>query len=106
VPDTFAAPPSPKGDRALTGHEEFHQQLLGYGLSTVEINYYLPDYPSLLQVFVWQLYDEAPHFPVLKRFMDFWRREIEAVVHSVRLAHSMQLGPRVWRPVNGIITIQ
>jgi uncharacterized protein Usg len=90
----------------LTGHEDFHRQLLGYGLSTAEISYYLPDYPSLLQVFVWQHHDEAPHFPVLNRFLDHWRRDIEAVVHSVRLAHSMMLGPRVWRPVNGIITIQ
>ena len=90
----------------MTGHKEFHLQLLGYGLSTVEIHYYLPDYPSLLQVFAWQLYDEAPHFPALKRFLDHWRREIEAVVHSVRMAHSMMLGPREWRPVNGIITIQ
>ncbi len=89
----------------MSGHEEFRLQLLGYGLSTVEINYYLPDYPSLLQVFVWQTYDEAPHFPALQRFLDHWRREIEAVVHSVRMAHSMLLGPREWRPVNGIITL-
>ncbi|MFC3592721.1 usg protein [Novosphingobium piscinae] len=81
-------------------------QLQGYGLSTAEISYYMPDYPSLLQVFIWQFYDEAPHFPELRKFLDHWRREVEAVLHSVRLAHARLLGPREWRSVNGIITIQ
>ncbi len=90
----------------MTGQEELRLQLQGYGLSTVEINYYLPDFPSLLQVFVWQLYDEAPHFPELRRFLDRWRRDIEAVLHSVSMTHGMLLGPRVWRPVDGVITIQ
>lgn len=87
-------------------HSELRLQLLGYGLSTAEINYYMPDYPSLLQVFTWQFYDEAPHFPELRRFLDGWRRDIEAVLHSVRVAHDRLLGPRVWIPVDGIITIQ
>ena len=89
----------------MTDHDEFRRQLLGYGLSTAEISYYLPDYPSLIQVFIWQHYDEAPHFPALNRFLDYWRRDIEAVLHSVRLAHSMMLGPREWRAHSGVITI-
>ncbi len=85
---------------------DFEAQLRGLGLSTVEVSYYLPDYPSLLQTFTWQLYDEVPDYPYLRRFMDHWRCNIDAVVHSVRVAHAMQLGPREWRPVNGVITIQ
>ena len=87
-------------------NHEFQRQLEGYGLSTVEISYYMPDYPSLLQTFVWQFYDEAPQYPELRRFLDHWRREIEAVVHSVRMNHAMLLGPREWRAVDGFVTIQ
>jgi uncharacterized protein Usg len=35
-----------------------------------------------------------------------WRREIEAVVHSVRVVHDRLLGPRVWHPKAEIITLQ
>lgn len=90
----------------MSGHDEFARQLQGYGLSTAEISYFMPDYPSLLQIFVWQFYDEAPHFPELRRFLDAWRRDIEAVLHSVRFVHDRLLGPRVWHPKAGIITLQ
>src|SRR5690606_7088039 len=47
---------------------EFRIQMEGYGLTTAEIHYHLPDHPSLLQVFVWQEYDLAPKFPELRGF--------------------------------------
>jgi uncharacterized protein Usg len=61
-------------------------QLKGYRLATAEILYRLPDHPGLLQTYVWQDYDIAPRYPVLKRFLDFWTREIEGPLHSVRVA--------------------
>lgn len=61
-------------------------QLEGYHLTTAEILYRLPDHPGLLQTFVWQDYDLAPKYPVLGRFLDFWTRELEGPLHSVRLA--------------------
>jgi uncharacterized protein Usg len=60
-------------------------QLRGYRLSTAEICYYLPDHPKLLQTYVWQDYDLAPRYPVLTQFLDFWVREIEGRLHSVRV---------------------
>ena len=90
---------------ALMGDRDFALQVAGYGLSTVQVHYYLPDHPSLLQLFVMQQYDVAPNFPELDRFLDYWRREIEAVLHSVRVAHKHLLGPAEWRAVDGVITI-
>jgi uncharacterized protein Usg len=84
---------------------DFVRQLDGYGLTTVQIHYYMPDHPSLLQLFVMQQYDVAPKFPELDRFLYYWRREIEAVLHSVRIAHKHLLGPAEWRAVDGVITI-
>lgn len=84
---------------------DFARQIEGYGLSTVQIHYYMPDHPSLLQLFVLQQYDVAPRFPELDRFLGFWRREIEAVLHSVQVAHNRLIGPAEWRAVDGVITI-
>lgn len=44
----------------------FRLQMQGFGLTTAEIHYRLPDYRDLLQLFIWQEYDIAPDFPTLK----------------------------------------
>ena len=36
--------------------------------------------------------DKAPEFARLSQFLDFWRREIEAVIHSIRVAHVDAVG--------------
>lgn len=82
-------------DRALP------MRLQGYGLTTAEIHYYRPDAPSLLQLFVWQEYDLAPDFPVLFDFIDHWNREIEAALHSIRIAHDQLVRPTEWRAAHG-----
>ena len=72
---------------------DFRRQLEGYGLTTASILYRMPDHPSFLQEFVWQEYDLFPHFPVLHRFVDFWRKEIEGALHSIRVAHNRLITP-------------
>ena len=84
---------------------EFLMQLQGYGMLTAEISYYMPDHPSLLQLFVFQQYDVAPRFPMLNQFLDHWRREVEATLHSIRIAHKHLIGPAEWRAVDGVISI-
>jgi uncharacterized protein Usg len=84
---------------------EFRLQLRGYGLTTAEIHYRLPDHPALLQRYLWQDYDLAPDFPTLQGFLDFWQRELEGALHSVRIAHQRLIKPSEWRAVDGIISI-
>lgn len=79
----------------------FLKQLKGYGLTTAQIHYHLPDHPGLLQLFLWQDYDVAPKFPVLLRFLDYWRRELDGPLHSVRVAHSKLIKPTEWRAIDG-----
>ena len=43
---------------------DFRRQLEGYGLTTAEILYRLPDHPVLLQSYLWQEYDVAPDFQI------------------------------------------
>jgi len=78
--------------------DDFQAQLQGRRLTTAEVLYYIPDHPSLLQSFLWQTLDEAPDFPRVHRFLDFWRREIEAVIHSVSITSQAQLAPARVRP--------
>ena len=68
------------------GTDDFATQLKGGRLTTTEVLYYLPDHPKLLQSFTWQTLDIAPEYPRVHRFLDYWRREIQAVIHSVRLS--------------------
>ena len=84
---------------------DFQLQMDGYGLTTAEIHYRLPDHPALLQMYLWQEYDLAPGFPILMRFLDHWRRELEGALHSVRVAHQRLIRPSEWRAVDGIIRI-
>ncbi|MGC8475045.1 MAG: usg protein [Acetobacteraceae bacterium] len=75
-------------------------QLKDYRLTTAEILYRMPDHPGLLQSFVWQQLDLVPEYPALRRFLAFWRRELEGQVHSVRVAAAGPLVPPRARHVN------
>lgn len=77
----------------------FRRQIEGYGLTTANILYRLPDHPTLLQTYVWQDYDLAPLFPELKKFLDFWREKIEGMLHSVTVAHSALIKPAELRAI-------
>lgn len=84
---------------------DIERQLNGYGLTTAHILYRLPDFQSVLQTFIWQNYDLAPAFPEMRRFLDFWEKNIEGRLHSVRYAHRQLIGPNEWRKVDGEIII-
>jgi len=72
-------------------------QLKDYRLTTAEILYRLPDHPEILQTFVWQDLDIAPRFPVLRKFLDFWHRELDGRLHSVRVASAELVKPASYR---------
>jgi uncharacterized protein Usg len=83
--------------------KDFLLRIGGYGLTTAEIHYHLPDHPKLLQLYIWQEYDLAPAFPVLKSFLDYWQRELEGALHSVRVAHTRLVRPSEWTAVDGML---
>lgn len=66
----------------------------GYRLTTAEILYHLPDYPGILQSYLWQEYDETPHFPILMRFLDFWECQLEGKLYCVKVASDGLIRPR------------
>lgn len=72
---------------------ELELQLQGWRLTTAEVLYYMPDHPKLIQSFMWQTLDLAPRYPRIIKFLDFWKREIDAVIHSVRVAGGETIAP-------------
>jgi uncharacterized protein Usg len=80
---------------------ETELMLKGYGLTTAEIFYRMPDYRNVLNTFVWQQYDLAPDYPELFKFIEFWQTKIEGPLHSVRFTHRKMIGAAEWRQVKG-----
>lgn len=86
-------------------HSETELMLKGYGLTTAEFFYRMPDYLSVLNSFIWQDYDLAPDHPRLFKFIAFWQGEIEGPLHSVRFTHRKMISPGEWRHVKGEVTL-
>ncbi len=75
------------------------RQLNDYRLTTAEILYFMPDFRRVLQSYVWQEYDLAPEFPILRKFLDFWQQNLDGKLHSVTVAHVPVIKPAEFRPV-------
>ncbi len=82
------------------------QQLKEYRLTTAEILYRLPDHPAVLQSYIWQELDIAPAYPVLRRFLAFWEREIEGRLHSVRVGSLDLIGANRVRVPGAVLSLQ
>ena len=84
---------------------ETELMLRGYGLTTAELFYRLPDHRSVLNSFIWQEYDLAPDHPRLFAFIEFWQKNIEGPLHSVRFTHRKLISAGEWRHVTHEITL-
>jgi len=81
------------------------KQLNDYRLTTAEILYHMPDHPGILQTYIWQDLDIAPRYPVLCKFLGFWRRELEGQLHSVRVASAELVKPARFRHAGALMRI-
>jgi uncharacterized protein Usg len=81
------------GDRTMS----LALQLRDWRLTTAEILYHMPDHPGLLQTYIWQEFDLAPAYPSLRKFLDFWNRELDGKLHSVRVGTAGVLRAADWR---------
>ncbi len=83
----------------------FRLQMQGYGLTTANILYRLPDHRHIIQSYVWQEYDLHPEFPELHKFLEFWRTSLDGPLHSVTVAHSALIKPADFALVDGEFTL-
>jgi len=82
---------------------DFEKQMKDYRLTTAHIYYYRPDFERLLQEYVWQELDIAPRFPVLRKFLDFWEKNLDGKLHSVRVASLELIKPAELRMADTLI---
>jgi len=85
----------------MTPSPEFRKQLEGYGLTTAEILYRMPDHPAILQSYIWQDYDLFPQFPELKKFLDFWARTLDGALFKVTVGHCKLIKPAELKALSG-----
>ncbi|MDM9618883.1 aspartate-semialdehyde dehydrogenase [Rhizobium sp. S96] len=82
-------------------HKELEKQLQGYGLTTAQIIYRMPDHQAILQTYIWQDYDLAPEFPEMRSFLKFWQEKLDGPLHSVRYIHRKLISATEWRSLKG-----
>jgi uncharacterized protein Usg len=82
-------------------HKELEKQLQGYGLTTAQIIYRMPDHQAILQTYIWQDYDLAPEFPEMRTFLKFWQEKLDGPLHSVRYIHRKLISATEWRSLKG-----
>ena len=82
-------------------YRHYTRLLAGYSLTTAEILYRIPDYPLVLQSFIWQAYDVHPRFPRLRTFLEFWEQNLDGKLHSVTVAHRRLIAPAELRVLAG-----
>jgi uncharacterized protein Usg len=95
-----------EGVRKSKDMSDLLRQMKGYRLTTAEILYHRPDHPVLLQAFIWQEYDIAPRFPVLNKFLRFWKAELDGKLHSVRVATTGIIAPAELKYYDGQFRLQ
>ena len=84
---------------------ETELMLKGYGLTTAQLYYRMPDFQNVLNTFVWQHYDLAPDHPKLFEFIEFWQDSIDGPLHSVQYTHRKQLASGEWQQLGGEFTL-
>ncbi len=78
---------------------ETELMLQGYGLTTAEFFYRMPDFKNVLNTFLWQEYELAPEHHRLFAFIEFWQDTLEGPLTSVRFTHRKLIAPGEWRQV-------
>jgi len=63
---------------------------------TIDVFYYLPDHPSLINEFFWQTEDFVPEMPRVHHFLNYWKDNIDAIIKEVMVSYSRQTD---WRRI-------
>ena len=52
-------------------------------VASVQVVYYIPDFPHIVNEFLWQTDDQRPDFPRIERFLNYWDRYIDGPIKEV-----------------------
>lgn len=72
----------------------------------LQVIYYLPDYPTILQEFTWGYDDRIPELVRTHKFLNHWKKNIDAVISEALISISSNNGrPSNWRSVDELLTL-
>ena len=74
-------------------------------ITTIKVYYWMPDYESILQLFLWQFDDIPPQFERAHQFLNYWHNNIDAVIEEILLAHSGKYKQVEFNPVDEIFKL-
>tara|TARA_R100001079_G_C4446028_1_gene151177 strand:- start:240 stop:494 length:255 start_codon:yes stop_codon:yes gene_type:complete len=57
-------------------------------LILIDVYYYMPDPPHLIQEFIWQTDDITPELPRVHKFLNYWKENIDAVIQEVKVSYT------------------
>ena len=49
-------------------------------VASVQVVYYIPDYLSVVNEFIWQTEDQVPEYPRITEFLDYWDKNIDGPI--------------------------
>ena len=52
-------------------------------VASVQVVYYIPDYLSVVNEFIWQTKDQLPDYPRIGKFLDYWDKNIDGPIKEV-----------------------
>ena len=82
----------------MANESALQKQLQGYRLTTAEILLpTCPTIPACCSPTSGRISTSTPRYPVLRRFLEFWSREIEGPLHSVRVGSVKLIQPARWK---------
>lgn len=61
-------------------------------IATIQIYYYMPDYNSLINEFIWQVEDLVPELPRVHKFLWHWKNNIQVPIQNVIVSHTDPFG--------------
>ena len=53
----------------------------------IDVLYYIPQ-SVILQEFLWETEDEAPKCPRIHQFLNYWRSNLDAKIHTINICSS------------------
>lgn len=80
--------------------KDFCKKLQGYQIVTVNIFYYMPDYQSIIQEFIWQTMDQVPQYYRVHQFLNFWHKNIDAVIKEILVSHDSSVEPTKYKNIS------
>lgn len=78
----------------------------GETLVNVTVLYYLPDFRSILNEFIWQTIDRRPTYPRIEQFIDYWKEQIEAEIKEVHICDARGFDATRFRHVDYMAEIR